>query len=78
MKILKTSRLFETPPAYVIDQPAFLNCAAEVMTSFYVISPVYHLTSVDRHGHRAVRALAVVQIHRRESGTCENDPKWSS
>eukprot|EP01117_Protostelium_nocturnum_P014866 TRINITY_DN5704_c0_g1_i1.p1 TRINITY_DN5704_c0_g1~~TRINITY_DN5704_c0_g1_i1.p1 ORF type:complete len:474 (-),score=163.61 TRINITY_DN5704_c0_g1_i1:42-1289(-) len=31
--MLRTSKLYETPPAYVLDQPSFLNCALKIETS---------------------------------------------
>lgn len=39
-RIHSTSFLYETPPAYVLDQPSFLNAACEVFFYFHCIFQV--------------------------------------
>jgi dihydroneopterin aldolase/2-amino-4-hydroxy-6-hydroxymethyldihydropteridine diphosphokinase/dihydropteroate synthase len=37
LRLLATSHLYETPPAYVLHQPAFLNCVVKVSEFTYAV-----------------------------------------
>ena len=43
VRLVDTSFLYETPPAYVLDQPPFLNCAASLRTN---LSPAQLLARI--------------------------------
>jgi dihydroneopterin aldolase/2-amino-4-hydroxy-6-hydroxymethyldihydropteridine diphosphokinase/dihydropteroate synthase len=43
VRLLNTSFMYETPPAYVLDQPSFLNAAAKVCTNLSAIELLDHI-----------------------------------
>jgi len=47
LNIICTSRLYETPPAYVINQPSFLNCAVQIDTDMEPMELLSHIKNVE-------------------------------
>jgi 2-amino-4-hydroxy-6-hydroxymethyldihydropteridine diphosphokinase len=43
VRVVRTSFLYETPPAYVVDQPRFLNAAVEVHTTLAPAQLLAHI-----------------------------------
>ena len=63
VSLVATSHLYETPPAYVLHQPSFLNCAIHVRTNLTPEGLLAHAKTVEletgrtrtfRHGPRTV------------------------
>lgn len=48
VEIVRASRIIETAPAYVLDQPNFLNMVVEVRTSLFVTSLLHLTQSIER------------------------------
>jgi dihydroneopterin aldolase/2-amino-4-hydroxy-6-hydroxymethyldihydropteridine diphosphokinase/dihydropteroate synthase len=47
-RVVATSALYQTPPAYVLDQPPFLNAACKAYTSLSPVDLLAHIKQVER------------------------------